>query len=68
MLSPELGIKGLTRVPRIQVCCPLGRRRTTTTGLGLRLRDGAWDSGPSLIPVVTFLAPLASNFEGLKDR
>ena len=37
--------------------------------------DGAWDydlqvsnAKLQLIPVVTFLAPLASNSEGLKDR
>ena len=29
---------------------------------------GAWDVKTNFIPVVTFLAPLASNSEGLKDR
>ena len=32
------------------------------------LGDAARDYVLDLIPVVTFLAPLASNFEGLKDR
>ena len=39
-------------------------------GLDIRRRtESSWDFfTSSSIPVVTFLAPLASNFEGLKDR
>jgi hypothetical protein len=52
---------------------PLGTPLTTThtvmVAAGLDLNQAL---GPGtiikLIPVVTFLAPLASNFEGLKDR
>ena len=64
------------------MCCPFRRGEHTAAvpppqtaartiyGRGWtrsRQGDGTWDRSGS-IPVVTFLAPLASNFEGLKDR
>ena len=63
-----LGTMSLARVPRIQVCCPALRQcYTAEGGLGQRLiRPGL--GLLQFIPVVTFLAPLASHVEGLKDR
>ena len=51
---------------------PSGRmpkRYVGHAGLGGTRHCAAWDYCIyASIPVVTFLAPLASNFEGLKDR
>ena len=59
------------RRPRNQACRP-GAPVTiggAGLGLGITLGLGQWTGAYAPpIPVVTFLAPLASNFEGLKDR
>lgn len=69
MLPANLGTNALTRVPRIQVC-----RRTQPkhnqrlSRLDMQALHAFLGREMLFIPVVTFLAPLASNSEGLKDR